>query len=406
MLKTFLPCLSLLASSSGFAADMQLSGHLDAQWQGFANQALFPQQHQNNISFSGETEFYFDLGHGDESITFTPFYRHDQRDSERTHGDIRELQWQKVFDQFQLRVGISKVYWGVTESEHLVDIINQTDQVEDFNGEKKLGQPMIYFSSDQRWGLLDLFVLPGFRERTFPGVAGRPRFPFPIDTSTAFYESADKQHHVDYAGRLYETLGDWEIGVSYFRGTGREPESFQPSSFDTLGQPTAFAPYYAQISQLGLTVQALINAWTWKLEAISRSSSAQHFNAFTGGFEYTFFGVQGSHTDIGALVEYLYDQRNQPLTTPTQPLPAIFQNDVTTALRFSFNDSQSSEMLFGITTNLDNQAIAGFIKASRRLGSSFKANLEVRTFHNTSAGQALYAFRKDDFIQLSLGWYF
>jgi mitochondrial fission protein ELM1 len=75
-------------------------------------------------------------------------------------------------------------------------------------------------------------------------------------------------------------------------------------------------------------------------------------------------------------------------------------------LRFSFNDSQSSEILFGITTDLDNQAVAGFIKASRRLGSSFKANLEVRTFHNTSAGQALYAFRKDDFVQLSLGWYF
>jgi hypothetical protein len=406
MMKTLLPWLGLLAcSTASFAADMELSGNLDVQWRAFAHDAVLPEQHASDISFSAEPEFYFDLDQGKESVIFTPFYRYDQHDSERTHSDIRELQWQKVFAQFQLRLGISKVYWGVTESEHLVDIINQTDQVENLDGEDKLGQPMIYLSSEQDWGLLDLFILPGFRERTFPGIEGRPRISLPIAADAAVYQSADKQHHIDYALRLFKYLGDWEVGLSYFKGTGREPESYQPSSFDTLGQPVAFAPYYAQIGQLGLTVQALIEAWTWKLEAISRSSSAQHFNALAAGFEYTFVGVQESNTDLGVVIEYLYDQRD-PSTNPSQPVASAFQNDITTAFRLSFNDAQSSEVLFGMITDLDNQAVAGFIEASRRLGSSFKAELELRTFNNTRSGQLLHSFRDDDFIQLRLGWYF
>lgn len=406
-MKTFLPCLSLLLlSTTGLAADLELSGNLDVQWRGFAHDALLPEQHNSNAAFSAETELYFDLDQGKESITFTPFYRHDQYDAERSHGDIRELQWQKVFEQFQLRIGISKVYWGVTESIHLVDIINQTDQVENVDGEDKLGQPMIYFSSEQDWGLLDLFVLPSFRERTFPGVEGRPRIPVLIDSDAALYESADQQHHIDYALRLFKYLGDWEVGLSYFKGTGREPESYLPSRFDTLGQVTAVVPYYAQIDQLGLTMQALLGAWTWKLEAISRHSAAQNFAAMAAGFEYTIVGIQDTNTDLGVVIEYLYDERDQAHAALTQTVASAFQNDVTTAFRLAFNDVQSSEILFGFITDLDHQAVAGFIEASRRLGSSFKTEIELRTFNNTSAGQPLHSFRDDDFIQLSLGWYF
>ena len=42
-----------------------------------------------------------------------------------------------------MRLGLRKVYWGVTESQHLVDVINQTEGVENLDGEDKLGQPML-----------------------------------------------------------------------------------------------------------------------------------------------------------------------------------------------------------------------------------------------------------------------
>jgi len=34
-----------------------------------------------------------------------------------------------VADDWELTTGVSKVYWGVMEAVHLVDIINQTDFV-------------------------------------------------------------------------------------------------------------------------------------------------------------------------------------------------------------------------------------------------------------------------------------
>ncbi|MDA7657788.1 hypothetical protein N8737_03705, partial [Verrucomicrobia bacterium] len=103
----------------------------------------------------------------------TPFGRYDGADSERSHVDLREFHIQRIADQWEWRVGVSKVFWGVTESQHLVDVINQTDLVENVDGEDKLGQPMVNLSwiSDQA-GVIDLFYLPYFRERTFPGRGG------------------------------------------------------------------------------------------------------------------------------------------------------------------------------------------------------------------------------------------
>ena len=96
-------------------------------------------------------------------------------DSERTHFDIRELFGLWVFERWELGVGIRKVFWGVTESQHLVDIINQTDLVDSIDGEEKLGQPMVNVSIPHEWGTVDLFILPYFRERTFPGRDGTPQ---------------------------------------------------------------------------------------------------------------------------------------------------------------------------------------------------------------------------------------
>ena len=130
---------------------------------------------------------------------------------------------------------MGKVFWGVTEAVHLVDIVNQTDLVESLDGEEKLGQPMIDLSLIRDWGVVDLFVLPWFRERTFPSEDGRPRFAIPIDTHDPIYESSAEQHHVDFAARWSNSIGEWDIGLSYFYGTSREPRFvILPSAIDPV----------------------------------------------------------------------------------------------------------------------------------------------------------------------------
>lgn len=379
------------------AHSFELSGNISVQDRYFFDEALSPSQHDNYVSASIEPEFYHNWDDGNQSFTFTPFYRHDQYDDERTHADIREMSWQRVFDDWELTVGISKVFWGVTETQHLVDIINQTDQVENIDGEDKLGQPMVRFSTEQEWGILDFFILPGFRERTFPGIEGRPRQEFAagtlFDADAALYESSDGDDHIDYAVRWLAILDEWELGLSHFYGTGREPDAFVFNSAGVL------VPYYALINQTGLDMQALVGDWTWKLEMISRENSVERFLALTGGFEYTLVGINDTNTDLGIVIEYLYDDRDQAASTP-------FQNDITTAFRITLNDVQSSELLIGITTDIDEQTVASFVEASRRISDSFKAAIEIRTFSNTTAARPLHSFRQDDFMQAELSWYF
>ena len=385
-------CSAVLSATTNAA---EISGNISVQSRLFTSDPLDTAQHNQYSSIALEPEIYQPWDDGNQRLTLRAFYRYDQYDEERRHGDIRELSWLGVFDGFEITAGISKVFWGVTETQHLVDIINQTDLVENTDGEDKLGQPMIRFSTEQDWGVLDLFALPGFRERTFAGIEGRPRAELPagiiFDTDAASYESADMDRHIDYAIRWYSQFDEIELGLSYFNGTSRDPLLRLNGNI--------LSPYYELIEQAGLELQALIEDWTWKLELINRKSNSDNYVALTGGFEYTLFGLFESTSDLGIVIEYLYDDRDQLATTP-------FQNDITTALRLVLNDIQSTEILFGVINDLDDPIMVSFIEASRRLGDEFKLTIEARSFNKTIAGKPLHDFRQDDFVQVDLAWYF
>jgi hypothetical protein len=98
-----------------------------------------------------------------------PFLRIDSHDHERTIADMRELFLRYGADRWEYLAGYNTVFWGVTESRHLVDIINQTDWAGDFFEEDKLGQPMVSMTVYTPSGTVELFILPVFRKRVFPG---------------------------------------------------------------------------------------------------------------------------------------------------------------------------------------------------------------------------------------------
>ncbi|MEN8175949.1 MAG: hypothetical protein ABFS23_09315, partial [Pseudomonadota bacterium] len=157
---------TLAASGTGQAGDW--SGNVAAELRWFPNPGAFPDQGDGGISFSAQPEYRHQWADRTRGFTFVPFARWDSMDEERTHADIRELYLLAVEEDWEFRVGIGKVFWGVTETQHLVDIINQTDLVENIDGEEKLGQPMVRVTRVVDNGALDFFVLPYFRERTFP----------------------------------------------------------------------------------------------------------------------------------------------------------------------------------------------------------------------------------------------
>jgi hypothetical protein len=397
--------LTLVGSPLQSAAEW--SGDVTFQNRYFINDSLpqNPQQHNNYMSISAEPEYYTAWSNDTQSVTFTPFIRLDQYDSERSHGDIRELNYQHVFESWELRVGISKVYWGVTESQHLVDVINQTDNVENIDFEDKLGQPMIKTSFEEDWGTVDVFILPYFRERTYQGIEGRPRsFPV-VDTDQASYESSGKEQNIDYALRWFQYFGDLELGLGYFNGTSREPIFLLGSKNN---QPV-LTPYYPLMQQASIDAQLTTEEWLWKLEAIARdwqnidTNTAlfvnETFFAMTGGFEYTFVGIAESDADLGFVMEYLYDNRGLDATS-------FFQNDVMIGFRLAMNDADSSEALLGVIYDLDNQERLISLEASKRFSENWTGNLEIRGFNNIGRLSRLKGIEKDDFIQLDIAYYF
>ncbi len=372
------------------------SGYLATEYRAFFNDGLVAEQdNQFAASIAYKPEYVNSWQQGRRLFRFSPYVRFDQFDSERTHFDIRELSYEHASRLIEWRIGIRKVFWGVTESQHLVDIINQTDLVESLDGEEKLGQPMINLALIQDWGTLDLFILTGFRERTFPGENGRFRTIPVVNTDRSEYESTKEDRHIDLALRWSHSLGDWDMGLAYFHGTNRDPRLVPQLNNSNI----ELIPFYDIIEQMSLDLQATKGSWLWKLEAIRRLSDVQDYSAATAGFEYSFFDLFGSGIDLGLVSEYLFDDRDEQATTP-------FEDDLMFGLRLAINDTQSTEALVGMIEDIDTGARIFSLEGSRRLTDQWKLSVEGSIFQNIDAQDLLGSIRQDDYVQVEIAYYF
>ena len=385
----------LMAQSEQEKTNHEFELEVAGEYRYFYNDAQFEDPNNQKSQFPAIAvipEYSADWNKGSESLNFRGFFRID-RDEKRTHWDIRELYYQKAKDRWELSIGLKKIYWGVTESNHLVDVINQPDQVESFDGEKKLGQPMIQMVWTTKVGSFDLIYLPYHRKRTFAGEAGRLRFPTVIDKDDLSYESGADEWRQDIAARWKHYIGALDIGVSHFYGNGREPLF----TFDALGNINAFYPV---INQTGLDLQVTHNAFLWKVESIYRNAKAQDFVALVAGLEFTFSNIDGNGLDIGLIAEYLYDERDELALSG-------LQNDVFFGSRIAFNDIQDTSILIGGIADLESSSKIYSIEASRRLGSSLSAELEARVFSSIDENEFILSnFQEDSFLRFSLSKFF
>lgn len=366
---------------------------IETEYRYFYENAQFEQQKDQYPSIAIRPEYNITWNKGYEGINIKGFLRLD-RDDERTHWDIRELYYQKAKNNWELSVGLKKIYWGVTESNHLVDIINQTDAVESFDGEDKLGQPMVQFSwITNHIGTFNFFYLPYHRKRTFPGAEGRLRFATVVDKDNVGYESGAQEWRQDIAFRWSHYIGAFDIGVSHFYGNGREP-------LFTVSPTGDINAFYPVINQTGFDVQLTHDAFLWKAEAIYRTAKAQDFIAFVGGVEYTFSNIDGNGLDIGILGEYLYDERDELALT-------ALQNDAFFGSRIAFNDVQDTTILIGGIKDLESSSTLLSLEASRRFGSNWTAEIEARIFNDIDASEFILAnFRNDSFLRLRISRFF
>lgn len=384
----------LLTHVLGAGAE-SLQGFFSIEHRSFPRKPLFPTQVRHfNTALTLEAG-YVARPTPRLSLAWKGLVRLDENDPERTRFDFKELHLDLVKSTWRLDLGINEVFWGVTESRHLVDVVNQIDFAGDLEGEEKLGQPMARFAyMPASAGQFELFAMTGFRPRPLPGIRGRPGFPIPFGDEPD-YESSLGPWQGDLALRWSHSLGGLDWALSAFYGTSREPQ-FQPAPSAT---GLILRPRHDLIRQAGSECQWTSGAWQWKLEALARQGQGPAFTAVTAGLEYLVANLPRG-TEISPILEYSHDDRKNGTLN-------LFDHDAFTGMRIRLNNIADTWIQAGTLTDLDDWTVLGVLEGGHRIGDSWKVLIDGRFYSVRDGDESfLVDFRRDLSIQLELRRYY
>ena len=388
---------------------LSLSGRVSAEGRVFLLPAALAGQRSLVTGAVAEPTLHVDRPDG-PTLTVTPFLRYDDSDPRRSHFDVREayLLLDGGFGAtggWEAGLGVGQVFWGVAESNRLVDVVNQVDLVEHPDGEAKLGQPMAHLTWFGDWGAIAVIAMPFHRPRTFPGRRGRLRLPLVVDRDRVQYDSP-RNGRPDLAARYHHSLGALDLGMSAFQGVDREP-FLQPTA--TVGGEPVLVQHYGEIRHLGLDLQWTAASWLFKAESIHRAGSRnrlgveQDLFAAVLGAEYAFHSPV-ARADVSLLAEWSYDSRGD-LATPGRS-PNTFDNDAFLGARFAFDDVQSTELTASLVADVGRPTRALAVEFARRITNTWSLRAEALALVAVDETEIHHGMRHDSFIDMSLVYSF
>ena len=312
------------------------------------------------------------------------------KDSERRYIDFQKLKYEQYFDNISLKIGNDLVFWGVNESFNIVDIINQSNLTENISGTKKLGQPMLSFNYFNDYGSFDFYFMPLFVERQFPGKDGRPRLLLEIDKNTKSYQSSLKQNKLDLAVRYSGVIEDFDFGISLFHGNNRTPEL-------NINPVTAkLETHYPILTQTSIDLQSTKGPYLYKLESLyAKNENEKHFSA-AGSIEYTFYGIRETPQDLGFVIEYIFDDRNN---YPNN-------NEGVLATRWTKNDINSTSLLTGVIFDLSGRSNIYIAEFERRIRNDLKVFIDTSIYGKIDKSDFTHAFNEDSRVTIKISKYF
>ncbi|MEM6490377.1 MAG: hypothetical protein AAF684_00510 [Pseudomonadota bacterium] len=390
------------AAASAHAEDLRFdfAGFVQTEARAFFEPPQFTRQTSQRLGLSVAVQPELRVDAGDFRFTLVPFARWDSIEKGayggRTRADLREANIFYQSADWDLTVGLAKVFWGRAESENIVDIVNQTDFAEDSDGDEKLGQPMVQFNYLTDIGQVGLFVMPGFRDRTFVDGRNRNGFALPVDADDPDFEAGAGRWHPDLAFAYSHFIDEFDFRVSHFYGHSREPRLVQTPGADG----PKLVPAYDLIHQTGVDGQATLGPALWKLEAIHRRGQGDPFFATVAGVEYTLFSFADGRGDLGLIAEHLYDGRDDDAPT------TIFDNDLFLGARYAFNDVSDTEILGGGVVDLENGATALSLEFETRLFDNWSIEADARGFVAIPDDDPLSASERDSVLQIRLNRFF
>ena len=283
--------------------------------------------------------------------------------------DLREAHVSGRAGNADYLVGSTILFWGQTEIYNPVDIVNSRDFSRGLQRSEKLGAPMARLSVPAGAGQIDLMAVD-FVANIYPESPLRERIGLKVNNRTPTFSGSARKSDVATAARWSGYVGDLDIGVSWFRGTGNAPRLLPLSD-------GSMTPDYSRITQTGVDLQYLMNETALKGEFIHRSGQydtvgvARTYRAGVIGLERTIYDFDGNGRDMVLIGEYAYDSRRLKAHSG-------FQNDIALGARFLWNDVEDTEVLALVIRDLDNGAQTSSVSASRRISDQITFDAQIR----------------------------
>lgn len=331
---------------------------------------------------------------GGTSMVFSPALYLEGANNGRTRVDVNELYLSTRLGDTTVKAGLSRLFWGVTESRHLVDVVNPPDLAHHYAAEQRLSTAMLHVAHPTPVGRLEVLLLPWERDPKYPGTAGRPRTDLPIHPAVEHPNGTPPA----FAARLAISQGGFDSHVYFFRGLDRE--TVLAARTQPMAAPTELTATRRLIRQWGADLQVPVGNFLAKAELTYRSGYSRNFFSGVAGGEYALSGINGSVVDVSLLGEYQFDLRpaDAPLTT--------LERAVYAGVRVALNDPASTEFKFGVVAETTTGARIWRGDASRRIAKNWTVEGTLHVFDNARKSPSLMDYRKDSYVEVLAKYHF
>jgi len=350
-----------------------------------------PNKRDNAFALQLEAEFKKEFGDGEVVVRLKSFF--DKDDENRRYFDFNDLYYKYNFENSDILIGRSTRFWGALEFYNLSDVFNTKDFLDNpFDYESKLGAWNVAYTRYLENSEVSLIIkLYEDRQPMQDIKSVNNFFPFPYNDKLKRQKGKDRPSvFLTYSGSLDEVQMDY--GGVYQNG-------YDSSRYMSLEGGTFFQNAYIVNKFIGYATY-IHGDTIYKTElvyAFSDDKEIGDYGEFGLGVEYTLYSFWDAK-DLGFLSEYYYNDSKKD----AKKLGKFFGNDLTFGFRLSMNDQASSEVLGGLSIDLDNKEKIFFVKYDTRVLEKYKLGLSYQRLDPVSDS----SFKELDELKLEFGYYF
>ncbi|MDD1780007.1 hypothetical protein LRP49_02240 [Enterovibrio sp. ZSDZ35] len=333
----------------------------------------------------------------DALLTIEPALRVRSHSEDSPFFDPYKSRLAVYLEQWEITMGYDIVFWGASEGAQILDILNQRDLGSDFDGDTKIGQPLISASGYLGDGLASVYYLPYTPKRRFRSNKERLSSGFSINSDHTQWQDDQDAYYPGFAARYAYSFDSVDIALVGFHGINREPAF--------LLEASQFSPIYAVGTQLGLEVQWIAGNMLTKLEVLNTSKAPTQYGYFEKttqyviGGEYTSFDVLSSGIDIRWVGEYVNN-------TLGEELLSLYQHDLLLAMHTSFNDVDTTQLSLSLLHDMDHHSNILEATLTRRLNQNIELSLSLFDFSSLSPSDFFFGLESDSYGEMMVTYYF